>query len=118
LSGRRGLTLDVDIRQNSRTGSAATDGIRYTAAATLDAFEVLRQLVDDSEHFSGLLVVMLADAALIGDDRKRSLNAYAALKMRVWPDVRAEERDNPLAPLVEFPIRPLAPEAGGEEHAA
>jgi hypothetical protein len=63
----------------------------------------LRQLIDDSEHFSGLLLVVLADEGLIDEgDRKRSLNAYAALKMRVWPDVRAESRDNPLAPLIQL----------------
>lgn len=117
LSGQHGLCLVVDIRQLSRTGGSATEGLRYTAAATLDAFEVLRQLIDDSEHFTGLLVVILGGQSLIGEDRRRSLNAYAALKMRVWPDVRAEERDNPLAPLVEFPLQP-SPDAAGQGRAA
>jgi hypothetical protein len=117
LTGQHGLCLVVDIRQLSRTGKTASDGIRYTAAATLDAFEVLRQLVDDSEQFSGLLVIVLADEALIGDDPRRSLNAYMALKMRIWPDVRAEGHDNPLAPLVEFPVRP-PPGASGQGRTA
>jgi hypothetical protein len=66
----------------------------------MDAYEVLRQLVDDSDMFERLLVTVLADREFIGGDRKRSVDAYTALKMRIWDDVRARERDNPLAPMV------------------
>lgn len=102
LCGRQGLCATLDIRQLARSGAAVGDGLRYTPAAVMDGFEVLRQLIDDSEHLAGFLLVVLADQALIGDDAKRSLNAYLALKMRVWADVRPEGRDNPLAPLVQF----------------
>ena len=68
----------------------------------MDAFEVLRQLIDDSEHFAGLLLVVLAGDELIGGDQKRSVRAYRALQERIWYDVRPEGRDNPLAPLVEL----------------
>jgi len=77
----------------------------------IDAFEALRQLIDDAEMFEGLLVVVLADEQLTGDDPKRSLNAYDALKMRVWDDVRATARDNPLAALVRVRSGPQ-PEIG------
>lgn len=107
VCGRRGLCLSLDVRQLARTGSAAGDGIRYSPAAVMDGFEVLRQLIDDAEHFAGLLLVVLADETLIGDDPKRSLGAYQALKMRVWDDVRAESRDNPLAPLVRLAATPV-----------
>ena len=106
LCGRLSLCASIDIRQLGRTGSAMGDGIRYSPAAVLDAFEVLRQLIDDSEHCAGLLLVVLADQALIGDDPKRSLDAYLALKMRVWSDVRPQSRDNPLAPLVVLAEQP------------
>ena len=109
LCGRLSLCTSIDIRQLGRTGSAVADGIKYSPAAVLDAFEVLRQLIDDSEHCAGLLLVVLADQALIGDDPKRSLDAYLALKMRIWSDVRPQGRDNPLAPLVV-----LAGQTGGE----
>lgn len=113
--GRRGLCLCLDVRQFARAGAAAGEGIRYSPAAVMDGFEVLRQLIDDAEHFAGLLLVVLADEALIGDDPRRSLGAYQALKMRVWDDVRAEERDNPLAPLVRLAAAPLpiGPEGRG-----
>jgi len=109
-SGRQGLCAVLDIRQLGRSGAAIGDGIRYSPGAVLDAFEVLRQLIDDSENFGGLLLVVLADQSLIGDDAKRSLDAYLALKMRVWSDVRPEGRDNPLAPLVVFAGQPTAGE--------
>jgi P-loop Domain of unknown function (DUF2791) len=108
LCGRRGLCIALDVRQLGKTGRAIENGLRYSPAAVLDAFEVLRQLVDDIEHFAGLLLVVLADEALIGDDPKRSVDAYQALKMRIWDDVRPEGRDNPLAPLVRLaaPMQP------------
>ena len=33
-------------------------------------------------------------------DPRRALGQYAALQMRVWPDVRPGDRQNPVAPLV------------------
>jgi len=106
LCGRPGLCASLDIRQLAKTGAAIGEGIGYSPAALLDGFEVLRQLIDDAEHFAGLLLVVLANFALIGDDAKRSLDAYLALKMRIWSDVRAEGRDNPLAPLVVLSDQP------------
>jgi hypothetical protein len=103
LCGRKGICVTLDIRQVLRAGTALGEGLRYTPAAVIDVFEVLRQLIDDAETFQGLLVVVLADEALTGLDDKRSLTAYAALKTRVWDDVRATRRDNPLAALVRLP---------------
>jgi hypothetical protein len=102
LCGRGGLCVTFDARQLARTGASVGDGIKYSPAAVMDGFEVLRQLIDDAEHFTGLLLVVLADEALIGDNPKRSVAAYQALKMRIWDDVRPEGRDNPLAPLVRL----------------
>jgi hypothetical protein len=106
LCGRLSLCACIDIRQLGRTGPAVGECIKYSPAAVLDAFEVLRQLIDDSDHCAGLLLVVLADQALIGDDSKRSLDAYLALKMRIWSDVRPRGRDNPLTPLVVLAEQP------------
>lgn len=102
LGGRAGICVTLDIRQVLRAVANPAEGIRYSPAAVIDAFEVLRQLIDDAEAFEGLLVVVLAGDALTGEDPKRSLNAYDALKMRVSDDVRATGRDNPLAALVRL----------------
>jgi hypothetical protein len=112
LCGRRGLCATLDIRQLGKTGAAAGDGLRYSPAAVMDGFEVLRQLIDDTEHFAGLMLVVLADETLIEEGSKRSVGAYQALKMRIWDDVRPEGRDNPLAPLVRLADRPWSGAVG------
>lgn len=98
--GHSGLFLALDIRQLTRTAAAASEGVRYTSGAVMDAYEVLRQLVDDADLFERLFLAVVADHAFIDGDRKRSVDAYTALKMRIWDDVRARAQDNPLAPMV------------------
>ena len=74
--------------------------LRYSPAAVMDTYEVLREIVDGVEDLPGLFVAVLADAELATGDPRRSLSQYAALQMRVWPDVRPGDRQNPVAPLV------------------
>ena len=97
--GAAGLLSVLDVRQLART--APPEGtLRYSPAAVMDSYEVLREIIDDAEHLPGLFIAVLADAALITGDPRRALSQYAALQMRVWPDVRAGDRQNPVAPLV------------------
>jgi hypothetical protein len=100
LVGHKGLLLTIDIRRVTQTAAAGLADIRYTPNAVMDAYEVLRQLIDDVDLFEGLFLVAMADHAFIDGDAKRSVSAYTALKMRIWDDVRARDRDNPLAPMV------------------
>jgi len=102
LSGDQGLLLTLDTRRLAQALPAGADGVRYSPAAVMDAYEVLRQLIDEADHFEGLLLVVLADGAFLEGDPKRSIDSYLALKMRIWDDVRARQRDNPLAPLVHL----------------
>jgi hypothetical protein len=98
-TGIPGLLVVLDVRQLASTATAEGT-LRYSPAAVMDAYEVLRELIDDTEHLPGLFVAVLANAALVGGDPRRSLSQYAALQMRVWPDVRPGDRQNPVAPLV------------------
>jgi hypothetical protein len=98
-AGAAGLLLVLDVRQLSRAAPAG-DMLRYSPAAVMDTYEVLREIIDDAEHLPGLFVAVLADAALATGDQRRALGQYAALQMRVWPDVRPGDRQNPVAPLV------------------
>jgi hypothetical protein len=98
-AGASGLLVVLDVRQLART-SPAEGALRYSPAAVMDSYEVLREIVDDAEHLPGLFVAVLADAALATGDPRRALGQYAALQMRVWPDVRPGDRQNPVAPLV------------------
>jgi hypothetical protein len=97
--GAAGLLLTLDLRPALRPAPAC-QAVRYSSAAVMDLYEVLREIIDDLEHLPGLLVLALADASLIAGDRRRTLDTYKALEMRIWPDVRPGEAQNPLAPLV------------------
>lgn len=99
-AGAKGLVLTLDLRPALRVGAAGTGAVRYSHAAVMDLYEVLREVVDDIEHLPGLFLLCLADQALVAGDRRRTLDTYKALEMRIWPDVRPGDRQNPLAPLV------------------
>jgi P-loop Domain of unknown function (DUF2791) len=98
-AGATGLLVVLDVRQLAYTAPAG-DRLRYSPAAVMDTYEVLREIIDDAEHLPGLFVAVLANAALATGDPRRALGQYAALQMRVWPDVRPGDRQNPVAPLV------------------
>jgi len=99
--GLSGLLVTLDVRRLLRERREVSSGLVYAPAAVMDCYEVIRQVIDDAEHFPGLMLVVTGDARLINDDvPKRSLTTYTALKMRVWDDVRPHGRDNPLSPLV------------------
>lgn len=100
--GGAGIVLLLDIRQLNRDRRVISEGVVYSPAAVMDCYEVLRQVIDEAEHFPGLFLVALADDAFLSDDPRRSLSQYTALQMRVWDDVRPLGGDNPLAPLVRL----------------
>jgi hypothetical protein len=102
-AGRRGLVLVVDVAryaQNTRRGDR-DDGFYYTTPATLDLYELLRQLIDSTDELEGCFVGVLADPEFLIDDR-RGLRSYQALYFRVGDDVHDRYRANPLAPLVRL----------------
>jgi P-loop Domain of unknown function (DUF2791) len=96
-TGASGLLLTLDLRAATRKGDTP---VRYSPSALMDLYEVLRELIDDLEHLPGLFLLGVADQELIAGDRRRTLDNYKALEMRIWPDVRPGDRQNPLAPLV------------------
>ena len=105
--GKTGLVLTLDISQymvTKRTKEGDT-ALYYTAAAAMDAYEVLRQFVDGTDEQEGCLMVVLAPEEFVKDER-RGLNRYEALKLRIWDDVRDKRRQNPFAPLVRLSGEP------------
>jgi hypothetical protein len=96
-AGAAGLLLTLDLRPAIHKGNT---GLRYSPSAVMDLYEVLRELIDDLEHLPGLFILGIADQGLIAGDHRRTLDTYKALEMRIWPDVRPGDRQNPLAPLV------------------
>jgi hypothetical protein len=100
--GLPGVVLTLDIRRLSVAKRAdVAEGVFYTRMTVLDAYEVLRQLIDATDDLRGALCVVLARPELFDDDR-RGVAIYKALYERVWPDVQLRQRDNPLSALARI----------------
>jgi hypothetical protein len=105
--GRAGLVLQLDLDRLAvarRPPAGLRDGVYYTKAAALDAYEVLRQLIDSTDEFEGLFLAVLLPPELVTDE-VRGLPAYTALQLRVADEVRDRRRPNPYAALVRLGVR-------------
>lgn len=106
-AGQAGLVLQLDLERIAvarRPPAGLRDGIYYSKAAALDAYEVLRQLIDGTDELEGLFVAVLLPPELVTDEA-RGLPAYAALQLRVADEVRDRRRPNPYAALVRIGVR-------------
>lgn len=106
-AGRSGLVLQLDLERLAvarRPPAGLRDGHYYSKAAVLDVYEVLRQLIDTTDEFEGLLVAVLLPPELVSDEA-RGLPAYTALHLRVADEVRDRRRPNPYAALVRLGVR-------------
>lgn len=106
INGRVGLLLELDVR---RLGFARRplpherEGLYYTKAAVLDAYEMLRQLIDNTDELSNCCVLVLAAGEFLTDEN-RGVDAYQALKLRILDEVRDRRRDNPYSSLVRLGV--------------
>lgn len=101
-NGHTGLVVELDIRRLGfarRPLPEERNGLYYTKPALLDAYELLRQLVDNTDELHGCVVVVIAAPEFLTDDA-RGVAAYQALKLRVHHEVRDRARENPFASLV------------------
>ncbi len=105
--GGAGLVLDLDVARLAVSRRPPVDernGVYYSKAGVLDAFEVLRQLVDATDNLRGVFVAVALLPQLVSDDA-RGLPAYSALHQRVVDEVRDRRRANPFAALVRLETR-------------
>lgn len=106
-AGYGGLVVLVDyarLAESRRPPVEERTGTYYSRAAVLDAYEVLRQLIDATDELRGLLVLAVVPPGLVTDD-SRGLPAYTALQLRVADEVRDRRRANPFAALVRLEVR-------------
>lgn len=102
MVGLPGVVVSLDIRRLGIARRAdVTEGVFYTKAGVLDAYEVLRQLIDSTDDLRGMLCVVVARPELFDDDA-RGVRIYMALYERVWPDVQLRQRDNPLSAMARI----------------
>ncbi len=102
VNGKAGLLLELDVRRFGfarRPRPEERSGLYYTKAALLDGYELLRQLVDNTDELSYCCVVVLAAPEFLSDGA-RGVDAYQALKLRIYDEVRDRRRDNPFSSLV------------------
>jgi P-loop Domain of unknown function (DUF2791) len=107
IAGRSGLVLHLDLDRLAvarRPPVGLRDGFYYAKAATLDAYELVRQLIDATDESEGLFVAVQLPPPLVNDEA-RGLPAYTALQMRVADEVRDRRRPNPYASLVRIGAR-------------
>src|SRR6266704_5228875 len=105
--GHGGLVLDIDLARlavGRRPPVEQREGVYYSKAAVLDAYEVLRQLIDATDVLSAAMVVVVVPPELLTDE-VRGLPAYSALHLRVADEVRDRRRPNPYAGLVRLETR-------------
>lgn len=102
FAGRTGLVLELDITRYAvaRRGTAG-EGLYYSKAAAMDAYEVLRQLIDATDELVSCFVLVGCAPEFLSDDG-RGLAAYHALKLRIWDEVHDRRRTNPLSALVRI----------------
>ena len=106
-TGRGGLVVHLDLRRlavGRRPPVAERSGVYYSKAAVLDAYEMVRQLIDSTDELAGMLVVAVVPAELVTDEG-RGLPAYSALQLRVADEVRDRRRPNPFAAMVRIEVR-------------
>lgn len=106
-AGHSGLVLHLDLTRLAearRPPVPERTGTYYSKAAVLDAYELLRQLIDATDDLVGMLVVAVVPPDLVSDE-KRGLPSYAALQLRVADEVRDRRRTNPFASLVRLDVR-------------
>ncbi len=105
--GLPGIVLQLDLERLAvarRPPAGMRDGIYYSKAAALDAYEMLRQLIDGTDDLEGLFVAAVLPTELVTDER-RGISSYSALHLRVADEVRDRRRANPYAALVRLGTR-------------
>jgi hypothetical protein len=106
-AGLAGLVLQLDLERVGlarRPPAEQRDGFYYSKPAALDAYELLRQLIDSAAELPGLFAAVLLPPELVTDEH-RGLPAYSALHLRVADEVRDRNRANPFATLVRLDVR-------------
>ena len=97
LVGGKGLLVAIDDMEALLGGEGQ---LRYTPLRRDDAFEAIRELIDEGAGMPGLFVLFAGRPEIFSDERA-GLGSYAALAMRVEPEVEAD-RPNPFEDLQDL----------------
>lgn len=103
-AGHPGLVLLFDIRRLVEPPPRPRgEGHYYTRAALLDAYEVMRQIIDATDRLEGVFTTVFANTAFLDPDSGgRGIGAYQALNYRLSDAGISASVANPLASLVRL----------------
>jgi hypothetical protein len=105
LAGKRGLVLILDVARYAEAVRPAERGAGnyYSTSATMDLYELLRQLIDATDEARACFVGVLVGPDFLQDDR-RGVRSYQALYFRIWDEVYDRNRENPFSSLVRIAV--------------
>ena len=88
----------VALRRNPRDGR-----LFYSRPATMDHYELMRELIDSTDRLEGVLMVVLADEGFLDLElRGKGFFIYQALYARIGDEVQDRNQANPFATLVRL----------------
>lgn len=100
-----GLVVGLDLSALLLTRPSATDEpspmLHYSRSALLDAYEVIRQFIDETDDITHCLICAVAPPE-IETDEKRSVFKYYALQSRLLSEVHDLDRQDLLAAMVRL----------------
>lgn len=99
-AGYRGLVaavdnLDVLLERHPESGR-----LRYTRIVRDEAYEAIRELIDDVDESRATLFLFAGRRGVL-EDEKAGISSYEALRLRLLPEVRSA-RFNPFADVVDL----------------
>ena len=88
----------VTLRRNPRDGL-----FFYSRPATMDHYELMRELIDSTDRLGGVLMVVLADEDFLDTElRGKGFFIYQALYARISDEVQDRNQGNPFSTLVRL----------------
>jgi hypothetical protein len=101
--GRQGTVILLNTETVTNPKRSPELATFYTKAGVMDAYEVLRQFIDDMDNLEGCLMVVMPSIDFLEVDMPtRGMGCYEALKFRVYDEIRDRDLVNPMASLVRL----------------
>jgi len=103
IVGYHGFVLTLDLTSVIENDVSYQLQVRYSRAAVLDTYEVLRQCIDETDEMTHFLLVAFTGGGLLDTNNpRRNVDNYTALKLRIIDEVHDRRRANPLNVMVRL----------------
>ncbi|MDA8441626.1 MAG: DUF2791 family P-loop domain-containing protein [Peptococcaceae bacterium] len=99
LAGYKGLVIAIDNLE-ILAGAESEEALRYTRLKREDAYESIRELIDEIDTLKHTMFIFSFDRSLMDDDSK-GLKSYQALWMRIQNEIEGS-RFNRFADIVDI----------------